>query len=552
MGAYSNRNENQDYLPDKQKKGGPEPNLTPTNTLSGQDKGNIEMPILRPYQEEFIDKVISKLADFRKVVAVAPTGFGKTIVSGKVTHRFIVKFTDQRVLIMAHRMELLSQIEKALKLFGIHQFLIQAGIKEIPESRVYVAMVETMARRPLPSNIGLMIVDEAHTGNFRKIIEKFEGKIIGFTATPISSKIRIPLKDHFEAIVTGAAVPDLIQWGYLASPILYSPKGLINKKDLEVKAGEYSDFSQFRQLSNIKFIKKAIDLYKAHANGKKTIFFNCNVEHNNLMASTLTALGYFVLSVDGKTEPEERKAIFKKFKETPGAILCNVNIATTGFDEPTVQCIVLNFATKSLTKYIQCIGRGSRIDEATGKKEFVILDLCENYLEHGLWEYPRNWERIFKYPKKYTEGESPTRVCMNPDCNAIIHLASTKCKHCGFEMPRSNSYDSVIGQEELLNYYTPNHGTLMGAYIFWEVRSNREICPFYKVLEIILRDLKKLGIKQVTELVIDTIWEKMHPYSLMYCRKINQNLSSQKNKLKWIIKNEAQKVFKGEFRRALS
>ena len=99
---------------------------------------------------------------------------------------------------------------------------------------------------------------------------------------------------------------------------------------------------------------------------------------------------------------KERANILKWFKKTPNAILTSVSILTTGFDEPTVESIIINRATKSLTLYYQMIGRGSRILD--NKLTFDVIDLGNNFYRFGEWGSDINWQQIFKFPDNYLDG----------------------------------------------------------------------------------------------------------------------------------------------------
>jgi superfamily II DNA or RNA helicase len=117
---------------------------------------------------------------------------------------------------------------------------------------------------------------------------------------------------------------------------------------------------------------------------------------------TFREAGYDIRHLDNTSSSEERKDILQWFKKTPVAILTSVGILTTGFDEPTVETIILNRATKSLTLYFQMIGRGSR--KLPGKDEFTVIDLGNNAARFGLWSDPVNWQHIFKSPEFYLEN----------------------------------------------------------------------------------------------------------------------------------------------------
>ena len=157
---------------------------------------------LRPYQENGVTCVAKKLLIHRKVIYQLATGGGKTITFSAITKRYIEK-SGKSVLILVHRKELMVQTVRTLfHSYNISAQMIRAGMKFVPPSNVYVGMVESTIRR-LPAHIGLVIIDEAHNLSFAKMFDHFkEQLIIGFTATPLTSNKKKPLKNYYDDIVS--------------------------------------------------------------------------------------------------------------------------------------------------------------------------------------------------------------------------------------------------------------------------------------------------------------------------------------------------------------
>jgi superfamily II DNA or RNA helicase len=136
--------------------------------------------------------------------------------------------------------------------------------------------------------------------------------------------------------------------------------------------------------------------------------------------------------LDAGSTKKERADCLAWFKNTPDAILCNVGILTTGFDEPTIQTIILYRATKSLPLFLQMVGRGSRIIKGM-KETFNLLDFGNNVNEHGFWEDERAWS--LKKKKKKKEGAAPVKECK--ECGALCYASVTVCGACGYVFPVS-------------------------------------------------------------------------------------------------------------------
>jgi len=147
---------------------------------------------------------------------------------------------------------------------------------------------------------------------------------------------------------------------------------------------------------------KLLTAYEEIAKGTKTLIFNNGINTSLYVYETFKKAGYNVRHLDNKNTATERKEILEWFAETPDAILTSVSILTTGFDEPTVESIILNRATRSLTLYFQMIGRGSRV--LPNKDEFNVIDMGNNIARFGPWDAPIDWQEIFHFPDFYLEN----------------------------------------------------------------------------------------------------------------------------------------------------
>jgi superfamily II DNA or RNA helicase len=390
---------------------------------------------LRPYQERFINNIAAKLSTHRKVVAQLATGGGKTVCFAAICDRFTARNSTD-ILILVHREELLAQATKAIRL---PSQAVTAGMKSIPQARVYVAMVETAYKRlDKFANIGLVIVDECHIGNFTKVIEHFtQSYIIGFTATPLAARKTNPLRNYFDDIVCGIDIPELIEQGFLCPELTYSAAQIVDRARLKMKAGDFDAAQMAAAFKAPKYIETTINAYKQHSLGRKTIIFNCNVEHSMAVNAAFVNAGFNSRHLDA--DSPDRAEVLQWFANTPDAILNNIGIATTGFDQPDIETVIVNKATASMPLWLQMCGRGARPHPV--KLAFTIIDLGGNCITHGLWSSPRNWSNIFHNPKKPGEGVAPVKEC--PDCGALMHTAVRLCD-CGHAFPVIKPKDEAI------------------------------------------------------------------------------------------------------------
>jgi superfamily II DNA or RNA helicase len=398
---------------------------------------------LKDYQERVIGE-LGHLAGqkIRRLVLQLPTGAGKTVVCANIIGRFLKRTPNQRVVIFVHREELVKQMRIALfEWVGINAELIIPSNKSPQPAQVYICMVETANNRlkKQPSyfgKVGLTIVDESHRGEMRKIEEYFPTCIhIGLTATPLSSSKKDPLKNHYDEIVCGPSISELIDAGALCSNRTFHATG-INRKSLRMKGDDYDQKQMGEEYSRQRHVKNCVKGYQDHANGTKAIVFNCTIEHSRLVEAAFIEAGYPCRHIDSEqtgADSELRRKTLQWFRDTPGAILCNVGLFGVGFDEPSIETIIFNLSTVSVVKWLQGNGRGSR--PFPGKKFFTIIDMGGNALNLGDWSDDRDWHSIFHNPPKPREKLQPPPVKDCPKCQAIVHASVRVCKYCGFTFP---------------------------------------------------------------------------------------------------------------------
>lgn len=389
---------------------------------------------LRDYQIKALDLVDKCFIDNDNAMLCVPTGGGKTVIFCEIAKNFHQEYI-KKVLIVVHRVELLEQAGKSL---GGKCFKIVAGTKNIPNTfDYYVAMVETLNNRIslLPEDLGLVIIDEAHIGNFNKLpfFDIPNLKVLGVSATPKSSN-EIKLADRYKNIIIPTSISHLIKNNYLVDAECW---GFENEeveeeaKKWKVQSGEYQTGAMSDFYSSQKRVQTCIDSYWKKCAGKKTIIFNVNVEHNNAVHSAFKREGLNAYYIDSTiTDKNIREEIVNNFINDPVGIMCNVGVLTTGFDCPSIEAVILNRATKSLVLYLQMIGRGSRIYK--NKDKFILVDLGGNVERHGFYSEYRDWEKYFKECDKSDGdgyGEAPVKTC--PKCGCIVHARVMECPGCG-------------------------------------------------------------------------------------------------------------------------
>lgn len=379
---------------------------------------------LRPYQKKAKEGIKSSFSvSNRRVVLCMPTGAGKTVTFVDMLSGAMSKGLTS--MILCDRKELINQALAKVESLGIKPTVIAPSYEQ-KENDVYLASVDTLRRREMPV-VDLVIIDEAHKqtfdGTIKKYIELCDPFIIGATATPLRIGNQTALSDYYQDIVEPVTTQQLIDLGFLVTARTFASKE--DFSDVKKAGNDYDQSALFDKFNTVKLYADAVGNYKKFAKGKKAICFNVNVKHSLEMVQAFRKAGLKAEHIDGKTPDKERAEILERFK-TENFILCNCSVLCTGFDEPSIECVIVNRATMSLCLWLQMTGRGSRTYE--GKDNFIIIDQGANVYRHGLWEEERTWS-LQKKKKRKGDGVAPIKVCLS--CEAINFVSAKVCKECG-------------------------------------------------------------------------------------------------------------------------
>lgn len=377
-----------------------------------EEEVQVKAKTLYPFQENTVNQIVSELeanGNNFNLLYQLPTGGGKTVIFSEIARRYIELF-GKKVLILTHRIELSVQTSRQLNAISVDNKIINSDVKTLEdqdEYQCFIAMVETLNNRlqddaNFIKDVGLVIVDEAHYNSFRKIFAYYqEANILGVTATPLSSNKALPLNDNYDKLLVGESIASLIENGYLANAETYTYD--VNLHGLKIGTnGDFTVSSSELVYGNYFMQEKLLFAYEEVALGKKTLIFNSGIETSVRVRETFEKRGFKIKHLDSTFSDKDRKDTLSWFKNTPDAILTSVGILTTGFDEPTVESIILNRATRSLTLYHQMIGRGSR--KLPSKDEFLLIDLGNNVRRFGLWQDYINWQDAFQFPDRFLES----------------------------------------------------------------------------------------------------------------------------------------------------
>jgi len=410
---------------------------------------------LRLYQNESIAELRKNMKlGINQMILCAPTGAGKTVMFSYMVSKAVSN--GKRCLIITDRIELISQAGGTLSNFGLQPVEIKAGKKlKSTNAMLYTAMAQTLSRRmdqqeylDLFEKLDLIIIDEGHKQSFNSIIAKIPEKcfVIAATATPFRDKNQVSLHEFYKAIVEVVKISKLVDDGFLAIPETFGVK--VDLSGIRISKGDYDEAQVAARYSETKLFHGVYENYQRIASGKKALIFASNVSSSKELVEDFKEKGLPIEHLDANTPTAERKRILKWFKETQGAMLSNVGILNAGFDEPTIEVVILYRATKSLPLFLQMCGRGSRTIPGI-KDKFIIMDFGNNVREHGFWEQDRVWSLI---KKKKRDGIPPVKDC--PSCFAMLPASVPECKYCGhiFEKTEKEKQEDVIAELQQLSY----------------------------------------------------------------------------------------------------
>lgn len=380
-----------------------------------------------------------------------PTGTGKTHVLAAIVSEACALPTGNRskkvagehgctVLVVAHRIELISQISDTLSRFGIAHGIMNKGFTANKTSAddVRIASIQTLSKRPDSISIEpeLVIIDEAHHAlakTYRMLWDRWpEARFLGLTATPCRMN-HAGFTDLFDTLVTSWSISEFIEKGRLSlfDYISIRPNSeeqrLINSLKKRGADGDYQ-IKEMNELLNrnasIRHLYRSIEKF---AKGKKGIVYAISIDHARHIADYYSDHGIMAVAIDSKTPSAERKRLVNDFKDGRIDVLVNVDIFSEGFDCPDVEFVQLARPTLSLSKYLQQVGRGLR--KTSNKDTCVLIDNVGLHRVFGLPTATWDWDSMFR-------GEATGRGS---------HVSSQRATTC----PAATPAEASTGQDEM-------------------------------------------------------------------------------------------------------
>lgn len=446
--------------------------------LFGRDKP--EPLTLRPYQQDAVNAVYAHLRTREdNPCVVIPTGGGKTPVIATICKDAVA--WQGRVLILAHVKELLQQAADKLARVGVECGVYSAGLgRRDRRGSVIVAGIQSVYQKACDlDRFDLVLIDESHLippegdGMYRQFLADAltlnpQLRIVGLTATPFRlSSGPICTPDGFlNTICYEIGVKQLIVEGYL-SPLI-SKAGLTraDTSKLHVRGGEFVAGEVEQLVDDDAIVKPACkEIVELTSERKSVLIFSAGVEHGKHVQRTLQEFGHECGFVCGDTPDDERAKLLERFQAGELKYLANVNVLTTGFDAPNIDCVALLRPTLSPGLYYQMVGRGFRL--SPGKANCLVLDFGGNVLRHGPVD-----QLTIKDASKSQGNDAAAKEC--PKCQAVIAAGYSACPQCGyvFPAPERDKHDTRASDAGVLSGQVHDE-TLEVDEIFYRVHTKR-------------------------------------------------------------------------------
>ena len=410
---------------------------------------------LRDYQKDCVKKIIELLPTNDDILIQAATGAGKTIIFSALVKQLIELWPNLKICIAVHLKEIVEQnIEKLKMIWPDAPIGVSCSSSNFDidlTQQITIGSIQTIANKlDKLQTFNLIIVDEAHKipptnqdGQYLKLFNFIREKnnklkIIGFTATPYrlghgyiyGDNKKISNDNLFKKLNYSIGIKQLQKQNYLCGhKIKFANNMQEQLKNIKVN-GDYN-ISELEHVMvkeiNIKAVYNAIIDY---ADDRKNIIIFCTtIKHAELINNYLNEKNISSEVIHSKMKMQNRNEILNNFTKEKNRVLCNVGIATEGYDNPKIDCVILDRPTKSTSLYVQMCGRGLRPYD--NKDYLLILDLVNNcYLNHGDISNPNVVIPLFKSDK---DADAVVKIC--DKCFSIIAVGYKKCPDCGYEFP---------------------------------------------------------------------------------------------------------------------
>ena len=443
--------------------------------------------MLRDYQIEMKTRLMEAWKAHRSVMVQMPTGTGKTHLLASVVSEF-VSSAGSGVWLIAHRRELVAQMEETLAKYGIRR----------EDTPVRVMSVQWLSRHwnEAGDAPGLIVIDEAHhalAASYTEMWKRYPAaKKLGVTATPCRLNRR-GFTELFEVLVTSWSIAEFIEKGVLSvfDYVSIRPgseeQRLIDGLEKRGADGDYQVKEMDAVLNRRPGIERLYRSVRQFASGKKGMVYAISIEHARRIAEYYSRRGVNAVAVDSKTPAMERKRMVEEFRHGKIEVLVNVDVFSEGFDCPDVEFVQLARPTLSLAKYLQQVGRGLRRSE--GKEACMLIDNVGLYRIFGLPTQRWNWDAMFR-GRMAGKGSLPGRM----NCDASVTAFPV------VERPAEAGGDLVVVME---------HGRLLSSIREQALPDEKERSPSCRLRAFVDKETGLWGLEKGDEMLPDASFKEI-------------------------------------------
>lgn len=391
---------------------------------------------LRPYQKKAVAAVVSRYKEKhqRRMLLYLPTGAGKTVIATHIIKALRSTKAFGKVLFVAHRREIIDQTACTIRrhLPGLTVQIEQGNRTTRGDSAITLASVQSLVRRKEkydPKAYALIICDECHRAlapSWAEVIDFFHTQagrdtlLLGMTVTPQRTDGKSAL-EVFGRTAFEISRPDLEDLGYLVPMRYFTIRGNLDLDKVKISAGDFQVGALSRVMNTPANRALTLKAWMEQSQGKKTIAFCSGVDHALDLAADFSLLGLRAEKIDGKSK--NRGEILKRFANGEIQVLTNYGVLTEGFDDPSVECILMARPTTSPLVYTQCIGRGLRT--APGKNACIVIDIVDRSAHPLQYGAPR-W-RDFPKSGAVTVRIHSARPGRSPESRSPAPMRSCSC-----------------------------------------------------------------------------------------------------------------------------
>lgn len=406
---------------------------------------------LRQYQKDTLnDLVRSNRGGHNRIVLQAATGAGKTVMGSALINYFVSE--GKKVLFLAHRRELITQASNTMSKLGVRHGIIMAGMKQNGFESVQIASIDTLRSRALDGDkmdlpdADLVIIDEAHRSlspTYVRLIKEYpEALVVGLTATPVRAD-GTGLGVIYEDMVQAPSIKELTEAGNLCPADYYAPT-IPDLRKVGTIGNDYNAKDLNEAMDKPKLVGNIVETWLHIAKDTSTIVFASGVKHSIHLKDQFTEAGITAAHLDGSTPNEEREEILEKFNKGEIKVICNCMVLTEGFDAPIAKTCVLARPTKSLSLYIQMVGRVLRPYE--GKDRAIVIDHSGAVHTNGFATDEHKWKLGTGVLRDNERVDAKDREETQVVCDGCfhVHTGSNICPRCGHINNKRSTYVEYV------------------------------------------------------------------------------------------------------------